>query len=245
MICKINPEFESLRKEILALPERFRQEGKMLKKDRNVIKVLEVAGITMNVKSFKQPNFINQFAYAYVRPSKAERSFCYAEILTRKQVGTPQPVAYLVYRNGWGLTRSYYISLQQPYDMLFSDLRLQRPADLEQILREFTRFTWHFHSQGIYFIDHSPGNTLIKRENNHYRFYLVDLNRIKFKTITPLVGLKNFYRLNATDDMIDIIADEYARLTQADPIKMTRLLKSWTHAHDARVLARKKKKGKI
>ena len=45
--------------------------------------------------------------------------------------------------------------------------------------------------------------------------------------------------------MIDIIADEYARLTQADPIKMTRLLKSWTHAHDARVLARKKKKGKI
>ena len=62
MICKINPEFESLRKEILALPERFRQEGKMLKKDRNVIKVLEVAGITMNVKSFKQPNFINQFA---------------------------------------------------------------------------------------------------------------------------------------------------------------------------------------
>ena len=40
-------------------------------------------------------------------------------------------------------------------------------------------------------------------------------------TIPPLVGLKNFYRLNATDDMIDIIADEYARLTHSDAMEMT------------------------
>lgn len=57
-------------------------------------------------------------------------------------------------------------------------------------------------------------------------------------TISPLVGLKNFYRLNATDDMIDIIADEYARLTHSDAMEMTRLLKEWTHAHDEQVLKR-------
>ena len=71
---------------------------------------------------------------------------------------------------------------------------------------------------------------------------LVDLNRIKFMTIPPLVGLRNFYRLNATDNMIDIIADEYARLTHSDAMEMTRLLKEWTHAHDELVLKRKAKK---
>ena len=42
--------------------------------------------------------------------------------------------------------------------------------------------------------------------------------------------------------MIDIIADEYARLTHSDAMEMTRLLKEWTHAHDEQVLKRKAKK---
>ena len=68
------------------------------------------------------------------------------------------------------------------------------------------------------------------------------MNRFILMTISPLVGFKNFYRLNATDDMIDIIADEYARLTHSDAMEMTRLLKEWTHAHDEHVFKRKAKK---
>ena len=63
--------------------------------------------------------------------------------------------------------------------------------------------------------------------------------------ISPFVGLKNFYRLNATDDMIEIIADEYARLTHSDSKEMIRLLKEWTHAHDERVRKRKEKRNKV
>lgn len=44
--------------------------------------------------------------------------------------------------------------------------------------------------------------------------------------------------------MIDIIADEYARLTNSDSAEMTRLLKEWTHDHDERVRRRKEKKKK-
>ena len=54
--------------------------------------------------------------------------------------------------------------------------------------------------------------------------------------------LKNFYRLNADDGMIGIIADEYARLTGGDSGEMSVLLKKWTHEHDAKVLKRKQKK---
>lgn len=209
-----------------------------------MIKILDVEGLRVNVKSFKKPNVINQFAYAYIRKGKALRSFEYANLFREKGIGTPEPVACIVYRNLWGVTRSYYISLQVDYDYLFRDLRAKRPTDMESILREFVRFTYHFHSQSVYFVDHSPGNTLIKRTEGGIEFNLVDLNRVKFIQIPPLVGLKNFYRLNATDDMIDIMADEYARLTHSDSREMTRLLKEWTHAHDECVRKRKEKKGK-
>lgn len=242
MDCRINPNYKSLEKAILDIPRRFDEEGEVIENNRNVIKILEVEGQRFNVKSFKKPNIVNQFAYAYLRKGKAVRSFEYANMLLERGVDTPEPVAYIVYRNIWGVTRSFYISRQEEYDYTFRDLRIERPADLEFILREFTKFTYHFHSQSIYFIDHSPGNTLIRREDEGVKFMLVDLNRIKFMNISPFVGLKNFYRLNATDDMIDVIADEYARLTHSDAVEMTRLLKEWTHAHDEQVRRRKAKK---
>lgn len=242
MDCRINPKYKSLEKAILDIPRRFDEEGEVIENNRNVIKILEVEGQRFNVKSFKKPNIVNQFAYAYLRKGKAVRSFEYANMLLERGVDTPEPVAYIVYRNIWGVTRSFYISRQEEYDYTFRDLRIERPADLEFILREFTKFTYHFHSQSIYFIDHSPGNTLIRREGEGVKFMLVDLNRIKFMNISPFVGLKNFYRLNATDDMIDVIADEYARLTHSDAVEMTRLLKEWTHAHDEQVRRRKAKK---
>lgn len=242
---EINPAFEHLKNDILSLPERFKNEGQVLEKDRNIIKILDLNGINVNVKLFKLPNLINRFVYANFRLSKAERSFKYASLLLEKNIGTPQPIAYIIQKNWFGITHSYYISRQQQYDFLFRDLKIHPPHDLEEILREFTHFTYHFHTQGIYFIDHSPGNTLIQKVNNHYKFYLVDLNRIKFMKIDPLTGLKNFYRLNATDEMIDIIAHEYASLTHSNPKKMSLLLKEWTHKHDARVLERKRRKGKL
>ena len=197
---QINPKYKSLEKAILDIPRRFDLEGEVIDNKRNVIKILDVEGERFNVKSFKKPNVINQFAYAYVRKGKAQRSFEYANTLLERGVDTPEPIAYIVYRNVFGVTRSFYISRQEEYDYTFRDLRVKCPADLEFILREFTRFTYHFHTQSIYFIDHSPGNTLIRREGERVHFMLVDLNRIKFMTISPLVGLKNFYRLNRSEE---------------------------------------------
>jgi hypothetical protein len=95
------------------------------------------------------------------------------------------------------------------------------------------------HRHSIYFLDHSPGNTLIAREGDAWRFYLVDLNRMKFRRISPCAGLRNFYRLNADEEMIKVMADEYARLTGSDAGEMVRLLSRWTHRHDERVRRRK------
>lgn len=116
---QINPKYKSLEKAILDIPRRFDQEGEVIDDGRNVIKILDVEGERFNVKSFKKPNIINQFAYAYVRKGKAQRSFEYANILLERGVGTPEPIAYIVYRNVFGVTRSFYISNRKSMIILF------------------------------------------------------------------------------------------------------------------------------
>lgn len=55
MHYEINPEYRYLEKEILNIPERFQREGEVIYKGRNLLKVLEVGGIKMCVKSYKKP----------------------------------------------------------------------------------------------------------------------------------------------------------------------------------------------
>ena len=186
MIFKINPKYKELEKEILQIPSRFDSEQEVLEKDRNVIKVMIVGGMRLNVKSFKRPHLFNRLVYAYIRKSKAQRSYEYAQLLLNRQIGTPEPIAYLIYKDMWGITHSYYVSRQLEFDFTFRELRANMPSDLDEILRQFTRFTYRFHQAGIYFIDHSPGNTLIRKGTNGYEFYLVDLNRIHLKISRPM-----------------------------------------------------------
>jgi hypothetical protein len=78
--------------------------------DRNVIKLFDLNGQTINIKSFKVPNIVNKVAYKYFRKSKAKRSFEYATILLENGIGTPQPLAYYENYNSIGLRDSYYVS---------------------------------------------------------------------------------------------------------------------------------------
>lgn len=76
---QINPKYNHLKEEILALPQRFENEGEVIYAWRNLIKVLTIKGLKINVKSFKVPHIINRFAYRYIRKSKAERSYLNAD----------------------------------------------------------------------------------------------------------------------------------------------------------------------
>jgi hypothetical protein len=69
------------------------------------------------------------------------------------------------------------------------------------------------HENGILFKDHSPGNTLIKKNGDHYMFYLVDLNRMEFKELSFEERIVNFSRLTPREDMVVIMSDAYAKLT--------------------------------
>lgn len=181
--------------------------------NRNFIKKIIIDKTEINIKSFKIPNYINKVVYNYFRKSKARRSFEYANKLLNLGINTPKPMAYFEYKSLLYFSKSYYCSQQYDYDLTYRELINDHSySNFEEILRAFTQFTFQLHEKKINFLDHSPGNTLIKKVAGKYEFYLVDLNRMKFHTMNFEQRMKNFAKLSPKDIMLDIMSDEYSKL---------------------------------
>ncbi len=211
----LHPDFTAKKETVLQNIKNFAATGTLFGNgDRNIIRLFNDNGFTYNIKSFKVPNLINKIVYRYFRKSKAERSYIYAVKLLQKGIGTPQPVGYLENYNAFGFYDSYYISEHLLTDLTFREL-IEVPdyPDHENILRQFTRFCFELHEKGIEFLDHSPGNTLIKETGQgQYAFYLVDLNRMKFHD-GPMdfdARINNMKRLTHVRNMAVVMSDEYA-----------------------------------
>ena len=210
----LNNKFEPLKTEILDCITHFNTKGTYVTKgERNVIKSFKVGEETFNIKSFKTPKLINSFVYRHLRKSKAERSFEYAEKLIACNILTPFPVGYVENSSSSGLTSSYYISKHVDYDFDFRVL-IHNPLfdNRDEILKQFTQFTYKLHENNINFLDHSPGNTLIVENGPKYDFYLIDLNRMQFETMDLEKRMDNLKRLWLSKKMIRIIAEEYAEI---------------------------------
>lgn len=216
MNFKVNPIFTTETTSILDTINTFSNKGILFGNgQRNIIKLFDLKDKTINIKSFKIPNLINKIAYKYFRKSKAKRSFEYATILLDRGVGTPQPIAFLENFNWLGLRDSYYVSEHLVTELTFRELvEIPDYPDRENILRQFTRFSFDLHEKGIEFLDHSPGNTLIKKkENGNYDFFLVDLNRMEFhESMTFEMRMKNLCRLTPLKEMVATMSNEYAKL---------------------------------
>lgn len=215
MICMISSNTVVSNDEIINLVNNFYSSGTLLVKgNRNEIKVFEIKNFSLNIKSFKIPHLINKIAYRYFRKSKARRSFEYGTILLEKGIGTPKPIAYVEKYNWLGLTNSFYVSEQLETELTFRELEWYPDySDHENILRQFTKFTFNLHEKGIFFLDHSAGNTLIKKmPNGKYEFFLVDLNRMAFNVKMDFnKRMLNFSRLTAKKEMVEIMSEEYAK----------------------------------
>lgn len=219
LVFKVSPLYESSSKLILNSILNFNTLGQVfIKGNRNVIKLFIVNNETLNIKSFKSPNLINKIAYRYFRKSKAKRSFEFATILIEKGIGTPKPIAFYENFDILGLKDSYYVCEHLNADLTYRELVETDYPDAENILRQFTRFTYEMHQKGIEFLDHSPGNTLIKNEGNGaYSFYLVDLNRMKFHTELDFhTRMKNLSKITPKEDMVKIMSNEYAKISGLD-----------------------------
>lgn len=212
----IHPEFLNQSEEINRIIENFDTQGRLfIDGKRNKIKLFELGAITVNVKSFKIPNIINKLVYRFFRKSKARRSYEFANMLLEKGIGTPQPIAYFEHRTLLSLQDSYYMSEQMVTELTFRQLiEIPDYPEHEIILRQFTRFTYELHEKGIEFLDHTPGNTLIKKiGDGQYAFYLVDLNRMNFhRKMSFEERVINMAKLTPEIHLVEVMSDEYAKL---------------------------------
>src|SRR5690606_18637779 len=129
---------------------------------------------------------------------------------------TPPPVSCMDCYSMGLLTQSYFVSVFSPYRTLEQILQFHNnfePLNKKVLLQSLAQFAHKLHTNGIYHRDFSLGNILVISKPSGYDFVLLDLNRIKFCTIRPDDGLRNFTTLSLpTDDMNCLIA-EYCCIT--------------------------------
>ncbi len=214
----IHPKYQDQKEAILDFIKDFESQGEYVTKgERNVIKSFDLHGEKVNIKSFRVPKAFNSFVYKFIRPSKAKRSFEYAEKLLLNAIKTPFPIAYIENYSTFGLKESYYVSAHIDYDFDFRAL-IHDPLfeNRRFILEKFAEFCFQLHENNVNFLDHSPGNTLIVKRDKHYDFYLIDLNRMKFEPMNLEQRMENLKRLWLSKLMIHIISKRYAELANKD-----------------------------
>lgn len=218
MPYQINSNYLDIKSFIEELPVRFPKEGKSIYKIRNEVKIFEVDGYLLNVKSYKVPNLFNKIAYCYIRGSKAKRAYKYADFLLRNEIETPAPVAWVECHNGGMLKESYYVSIQHKHDFNLRDVLENKVDNKTEILNGFVDYTVNkLHKNGVFHLDYSPGNILIRKEKNAYSYSVIDLNRMKFFPISIEKGMENLKQLNTTAENYKIIGRRYGELFGINP----------------------------
>ena len=239
----ITDNYKYLKSKFRDTINNFVSNGKLIKDSRNTIKSFNIDNLKLNIKRFKKPNFFNKIIYTFFRSTKAQRSFDYAKKLIELGIATPKPIFYYNKFKSGLIYQSFYCSenIDYDYDMeyVFENKQL---INRDQLLKEFTLFTHNLHENGIMFLDHSRSNTLIKKNNNGYKFYLIDLNRMRFKSLTLKERLKNFKRLKMNDEVLKKVSEYYADLIKIDKQLIFKSIKKYSENFENNRIFRKRLK---
>ena len=237
----INKNFSKFKEFLLDIKHNFNSNQNTIHKARNEIKIIEYNSLSLVIKSFKIPHLLNSFIYSYFRDTKAKKSYEYS-----LRIGdfTPKPIGYIEFYKNSLLKDSYFVSENFKYDFTIREPLLDDNfKDKEEILKAFARFTFELHEAEILHQDYSPGNILIKKENDTFIFKIVDINRMKFLKLDLASRLKNFAKLWISDNDLKVVIKEYAKLVDEDEKKCLNLALDFSHKHKAKINLKKRLKG--
>ena len=216
MKYRLNPQYAHFKDDLIGVASHFDASSHSIHKARNELRIATMQGTKVVIKAFKVPHFINRFAYTFLRDGKAKKSFQNALRLQRLGVPTPAPVGYIEFFSGGLLAQSYFLSLYSPYDFTIREAFHHKIEDHREVISAFAAFTYGLHQKGVWHVDYSPGNILITRESDGYRFSLVDINRMRFAPVSGYEGLANFSKFWAKEEDLRLMARTYAELAGLD-----------------------------
>jgi tRNA A-37 threonylcarbamoyl transferase component Bud32 len=203
---------------VLNIKTYFKQEQNTVIYDkRNIIKIVEFEGKKYVVKSFKIPHLVNQIVYRFFRDSKAKRSFINSIKLAELNISTPQPIGFIEFPTAFKFKESFYISEFFDFDFeiraVFSDKEFE---DRENILKKFIAYTYQLHEKGVYHIDYSPGNILVKKTSYGYKFSIIDVNRMQFTEFNDDLRMQSLAKLTNDKEDNEFIAKHYAHIAKLE-----------------------------
>ena len=236
-----HPDFEASLRNIKSL---FAASDESIHKARNELRIATLHGLKCVIKAFKVPHPLNRFVYAYLRDSKAKKSYKNALKLLARGIATPKPIGYIEFFENGLLSESYFISEHEPYDFTIREVLHHEVADAETVLEAFAAFTYALHQKGVWHEDYSPGNILIRKTAAGYAFLLVDINRMKFRPVSPQEGLQNFSKLWASPEDLTLLGKAYAGLSGMDEAKALKIIRTAARKTEAAVTLKKRLKGK-
>ena len=199
---------------ILNIKQYFNNTNKTLFNKRNIIKLVDFNEKKYVIKSFKIPHFINKIVYNFFRDSKAKRSYENSLKLVKLNINTPKPIGYIEFNSILFFQDSYYVSEFFDYDFEIRDIFKNKNFENRNIILEkFVKFTLDLHQKGVYHIDYSPGNVIIKKiDDNSFEFSIIDVNRMKFIEFDLDLRMKNFSKMTFDKDDNEYMIKLYSKL---------------------------------
>ncbi|MDD2790481.1 MAG: lipopolysaccharide kinase InaA family protein [Sulfurimonas sp.] len=241
----LNPQYKNFEDDLLNIKEIFKGSDASIHKARNELKIVELHGIKCVVKSFKVPHIVNRVAYTHFREGKAKKSYLNAMKLQELGVNTPEAIGIIEFFENGLLAESYFISVMEKNDFTIREVFHHTVSTYADILKDFAKFTYEIHQKGVWHVDYSLGNILVTVEDEGFKFSLVDINRMEFRTISPYEGLTNFNKFWAKDDNdLVILATEYANLAGIDVKKAIDIVIHEAKFLEAKVNLKRRLKGK-
>lgn len=185
----------------------FRSPDCTIIKDQKRIKVSKVRwnGEDIYVKRYNTYSVWSRIEGS-LNGSKAFRSWQGARLLMDKGLNTAQPLAAIEHRQ-WGvLKESFYVTRAIEDSWISVEYYKEKLVDKAVsirdkrfFLRSLAKLFSDIHGKGIYHNDLKDYNILVREEEGHLRFFLLDLEGIKeYEMLPERKRLKNLVQLNRT-----------------------------------------------
>lgn len=231
----IQPKYGFLKDFIENLPVHFNDNGTIIQDQRNLIKALTVDNLEVNVKRFRIPILFNRIVYTLFRKPKVYKAYNNALELIKKGFSTPEPIAYIKESENGLISYSYFISKQlqdvrEVREYYFTKGETPRENNF---LLELARYTAKLHDANVLHLDYSTGNILMNNDEKP-KFFLVDINRMKFCNVDINQGCENFRRLFEYDQAMKIVAKEYGKCRNLDAAQCEKLMLDYKHKFEAK-----------
>lgn len=214
----INPKYSNLKSFIDEILNHSYKAENTYRNFRNIVEDTTVDGIHLVVKKFKKPTEANRVVYSFLRPSKAKRAYLYSQRLLDMGFDVPEPVAYMEVNKGLFFHTGYFLCIYTDYRAVadFRDNPDIPQPEMIQFLDEFSAYAADFHSKGLVHNDFNIDNILYKKVDGHYRFQLIDLNRMSFGNRSLMKCAKDMSSLHYSQETLSEILKRYCEIRKID-----------------------------